>query len=129
MLKITHPLTGEEIQVANADFSNQMDWNNANQSCQNLGNGWRLPTMEELTAMYTQLHLKRIGNFSKDKIYWSNLHYGSTIGGNDEISDYYYFYVFGHEDTKNYRERNYEYENHRNNSSSPFKVRAVRNIL
>jgi hypothetical protein len=85
MLKITHPLTGDEVQVANADFDFYSSWDIANQSCQNLGNGWRLPTLEELSAMHTQLFLKKIGNFSRQS-YWSSLkgHEGHYIYYFDE---------------------------------------------
>ncbi|MFM7661671.1 MAG: hypothetical protein ACKO6A_03325, partial [Bacteroidota bacterium] len=63
MLKITNPITGDELQVANQDFSDQMSWDEAKRACIELGSGWRLPTKEELVAMYEQLHKEGQGNF------------------------------------------------------------------
>ena len=57
MLTIEHPLTGEKFQVANKDFSDKMTWKDAIDACKNLGSGWRLPTKEELEAMYEELQL------------------------------------------------------------------------
>lgn len=71
MLTIEHPLTGVKIQVANQDFINELFWEDAKKACQNLGNGWRLPTIEELQAMYEQLHVKGLGKFNNGS-YWSS---------------------------------------------------------
>jgi len=46
-----------------------MTFNQAVGACKALGQGWRLPTIEELSEMY-KLHLKGNGNFSRF-IYWS----------------------------------------------------------
>lgn len=71
MLTIVHPLTGAKLQVANQDFFDEMTWNVAKKACSELGSGWRLPTIEELKAMYEQLHRKGQGNF-KSTGYWSS---------------------------------------------------------
>jgi hypothetical protein len=71
MLKFTHPITGAEVQVGNQDFSDRMNWEDAKRACNELGDGWRLPTKEELKAMHDQLHKKGHGNFESDG-YWSN---------------------------------------------------------
>jgi hypothetical protein len=55
MLKITNPETGAELEVANQDFPNELSWADAKKACDELGNGWRLPTKNELKAMYEQL--------------------------------------------------------------------------
>lgn len=47
MLEIEHPLTGDKLQVANQDFSNRMTWDMAIRACNELGGGWRLPSVEE----------------------------------------------------------------------------------
>jgi hypothetical protein len=75
MLTIEHPLTGEKLQIANKDFSSQMNWYDAIDACEKLGSGWRLPTLEELKAMYEELHKKGQGNLKY--AYWS-----STEGSN-----------------------------------------------
>ncbi len=71
MLEIEHPLTGEKLQVANKDFKFKMGFYDAIRACENLGSGWRLPTIEELELMYEKLHKKGIGNFHND-CYWSS---------------------------------------------------------
>ena len=63
-LYIKSPITGEQIQVAEEDFPDLMDWDDAMSACQNLGNGWRLPNKEELEAMYEQLHKQGKGNLN-----------------------------------------------------------------
>ncbi len=76
MLEIKHPNTGEILQVALNDFIGDEDdervssWYEARQACEQLGNGWRLPTKFELKAMYTQLHLNGKGNFRDGYCYW-----------------------------------------------------------
>ena len=75
MLKITNPITGDDLQVANHDFTDEMSWENAKRACIELGSGWRLPTKEELKAMYEQLYEKGQGNF-KAALYWSSTEYG-----------------------------------------------------
>ena len=64
-------INGKSIQVATSDALHRMNWVSANNFCNNLGNGWRLPSMEELEAMYEQLHLKGKGNFKRNS-YWSS---------------------------------------------------------
>lgn len=71
MLTIEHPLTGAKLQVANQDFSDEMTWDEGKNACSELGIGWRLPTKEELKAMYEQLHKSGRGNFQRSS-YWSS---------------------------------------------------------
>jgi len=68
---IEHPLTGASLCVAIKDFKIPMTWPQAVQACKDLGNGWRLPNIDELEAIYHQLHKKKIGDF-KNKWYWSS---------------------------------------------------------
>lgn len=77
MLKFTNPITGVELQVANQDFSDEMTWKDAERVCIELGSGWRLPTKEELEAIYEQLHKKGQGEF-KSAHYWSIAEYDSS---------------------------------------------------
>ena len=78
MLKITNPITGDELQVANQDFSDGMTWEQAKRACNELGSGWRLPNKQELKEIYEQLYEKGQGNFKAD-YYWS-----STEGDGDD---------------------------------------------
>jgi len=64
------------MQVAKEDFPSTMNWYDAMSACQNLGNGWRLPTREELMAMYEQLYKQGKGNFQR-AYYWSSSQYDS----------------------------------------------------
>jgi hypothetical protein len=76
--EIKHPITGGILQVAEDDFPDLMDWYEAMAACQNLGKGWRLPTKEELKAMYEQLHKQGKGNFGSIDFkmwYWSSSEY------------------------------------------------------
>jgi hypothetical protein len=70
MLEIISPLTGEKLQVAQNDFEHKMDWHEAKKACQNLGNGWRLPSIKELELIDKEFRQKGIGNFQKFW-YWS----------------------------------------------------------
>lgn len=45
-----------------------MSWDDAKKACQSLGNGWRLPTKEELNTLYRNRSM--IGNFGT-YYYWS----------------------------------------------------------
>ena len=49
-----------------------MSWNNAKKACEALGEGWRLPTKEELNIMYENkdLVIGFAGNY-----YWSSTEY------------------------------------------------------
>jgi hypothetical protein len=49
-----------------------MTWLDAQSACEELGEGWRLPTIDELQAIYEQLHEEGKGDF-KDEIYWSSM--------------------------------------------------------
>jgi hypothetical protein len=57
MVTIDNPFTGEKIQVALVDcdwngHTHIPSWYKANQVCQELGNGWHLPTKIELKEMF-----------------------------------------------------------------------------
>jgi hypothetical protein len=66
------------IEVAIKDFPKRMRWVEANSECEALGDGWRLPTKDELNLLY--LNKDRIGGFSKGN-YWSSTDTGKTVRG------------------------------------------------
>jgi hypothetical protein len=63
------PIKIGNIEVAQDDFPNRMEWNAAVKACSDLGNGWRLPTRDELNLLY--VNRERIGRFANND-YWSS---------------------------------------------------------
>ena len=66
---IGKPIRIGNLEVARNDFPNKMLWDEAMEACANLGDGWRLPTMDELNLMY--VNKDKIGGFAKED-YWSS---------------------------------------------------------
>jgi len=69
---------GPRFQVADADFPEELKWDDAMDACSSLGDGWRLPTKEELRGMYAFLYNKGKGNFQKNWYWSSSSHSGSS---------------------------------------------------
>ena len=68
---IGKPYQLNNIEVARNDFKNVQTWNDAIAKCKGLGEGWRLPTKDELNKLFN--NKKKIGGF-KDGLsdyYWS----------------------------------------------------------
>ena len=65
------------LEVAKYDFPDKINWYGAYNACARIGDGWRLPTQDELNTLYQNKN--EIGNFSEDKQYWS-----STLSWNDD---------------------------------------------
>jgi hypothetical protein len=69
------------------------NWNDAKQWCQNHGDGWRLPTKDELLAIYNNkldvnCWLKEYNSGTlKDYYYWSSIEYDSVRAWRVNISD------------------------------------------
>ena len=57
------------LEVAQYDFPNEMNWDDAKKACEALGNGWRLPNKDELNTLYSRIGA--IGGFSHYN-YWSS---------------------------------------------------------
>ena len=55
------------FEIAKKDFPNQMSWYDAKKACADLGNGWRLPTKDEVILIYE--NKDKIGGFAV--IYYS----------------------------------------------------------
>jgi len=66
---IEHPITGEKIQIGKVDFLFKMNWDLAIAECNALGNGWRLPSIEELNEIY--LKKNEISGLVGEE-YWSS---------------------------------------------------------
>jgi hypothetical protein len=59
----------ETFEFSDTDIPGGMDWYTAKIACEALGEGWRLPTKEELNHMF-QLHEKGLGDF-EFYVYWA----------------------------------------------------------
>jgi len=89
--KITDENIFDKLEIFKNDFPNQMTWDEALNSCKEMGNDWRLPTLNELIVLYKKRDL--IGNFDQE-FYWSSkkgLIFGAWLvsfrdGNNDNIS-------------------------------------------
>jgi len=67
---IGNPFILENLVIAQNDFPNKMNWEDAQRTCYSLGEGWRVPTLDELNTMYVNRLL--IGGFSKS-YYWTSI--------------------------------------------------------
>ena len=74
------PIKIGNLEIAQNDFLEEMDWDTAIQSCLDIGDGWRLPNDKELDSLYNNKDL--IGGFN-GYYYWS-----STEHNNDGTYDY-----------------------------------------
>jgi hypothetical protein len=70
------------------DIARPMSWYNAMQWCEDLGNGWRLPTRAELLMMYE--HRDAIGGLESG-YYWSSSEGGSGDAWVQSFSSGYQF--------------------------------------
>lgn len=68
------PITINNLIIAQNDFPERMNWEDAKKACQSLGNGWRMPSKDELKILYKNFN--KIGGF--DFVgYWSSTESGS----------------------------------------------------
>jgi hypothetical protein len=72
---VGNPIEIGDLLVAQYDYPQNLDWDNANKACQSLGDGWRLPTKDELNTLYK--NKTKIGGFF-DWGYWSSTEYTSN---------------------------------------------------
>ena len=80
------------------------NWESAKKVCKNLGDGWRLPTKEELHLMW--LNRDNIGGFAA-AYYWSSSEFGNN-------SAWFQDFLFGYQSTSH--------------KVNPGYVRAVRDV-
>lgn len=66
---IGKPITVEKLIVAQHDFQNKLNWDEAISACNKLGEGWRLPNKSELNTLFK--YKSEIGGFSTNW-YWSS---------------------------------------------------------
>ena len=65
---IGNPTKIENLEVVQFDFPDKMNWTDAKAASEELGNGWRLPSKDELNILYE--NKDKIGNF-EGTYYWS----------------------------------------------------------
>ena len=98
---IGKPIKIGNIEIAQYDFPDRMNWEDAKIFCTNLGKGWRLPTKEELNILYQ--NQVAIGGFA-DYGYWSSTdlddygvawyqYFNDGRQGNDSKDGEYPYYV------------------------------------
>jgi hypothetical protein len=75
---IINPITGEKVLVANQDFDGKLKWEDAQIRCKDLGEGWRLPNIEELKVMFQKRGELVITCDSHENNIFSN-HYKNNI--------------------------------------------------
>lgn len=76
---IGKPIKIDNLLVAQKDFPDEMEWDEAKKSCETLGSGWRLPTKAELRILYKNRY--KIGGF-RNTFYWSSSETYSYSGQN-----------------------------------------------
>jgi hypothetical protein len=90
------------LEVAQFDFNEKMSYVDALGACERLGDGWKLPNIDELNILYQ--NMEQVGNFEGER-YWSSQRlYRNSV----------YF--------KNFLDGSQDYDN----TSSEHSVRAVR---
>ena len=76
---IGNPIKIGNLLVAQNDFPKEMGSNEADKVCKKLGNGWRLPSIDELKLIYKLAQKNNAGNFSMNRYYWSGTIYIGKI--------------------------------------------------
>ena len=64
---IGKPIKIGNLEIAQYDFPEKMNWHDAKKACETLGDGWRLPTKDELNSSY----FSQIGGMAFNW-YWSS---------------------------------------------------------
>ena len=78
--ELSNPIIGniikiENIEVAEKDFPQKMNWKDAKKACEALGRGWRLPDINELKIL-----CERYNVLWDDESYWSSSYDSSGEG-------------------------------------------------
>lgn len=84
---IGKPIKIGNLLVAENDFSNIMNWDDAKAACSKLGKGWRLPTKSELYILYK--NKETIGGFAGFS-YWSSTEGNDVMAWKEEFSNGFY---------------------------------------
>ena len=79
---IGNPIKFNDLEVSQFTFPNSMNWNDAIKACEALGDGWKLPSKDQLNTLYK--NKEKISGFVNDA-YWS-----STNNGDYEVWRQYF---------------------------------------
>ena len=82
---IGYPTKIGKIEVAEHDFQNEMNFEKAKIACASLGDGWRLPTKEELNLLFKKRG--EIGGFVKASYLSSSAFYGGANTKSNGVGD------------------------------------------
>ena len=75
------------LEVMTEDLGD-MNWDEAKKACKNLGDGWRLPTKDELNLLYE--NKEKIGGFA-NVTYWSSTEFGNGFAWRQLFSNGFQF--------------------------------------
>jgi hypothetical protein len=75
----------DNLEVAQFDFPDSMDWQNAKDACDALGDGWRLPTKDEWKIIYQNKN--EIGGFDLKQLDPVGTAYGTYWSSDDDSVD------------------------------------------
>ena len=81
---IGNPVKIENLEVVQFNFPNSMNWVDAIKACEALGDGWKLPTKDQLNTLYK--NKEKIGGFANDA-YWSATNYENFDAWRQYFSD------------------------------------------
>ena len=73
-----------DLEVMTEDLG-EMNWDDAMKACADLGDGWRLPTKDELNLLYE--NKEKIGGFTNDAGYWSSTETGLSFAWLQDFID------------------------------------------
>ena len=79
----TYKLNG--LEIASADFDSAYNWEDAKNICKGLGEGWRLPDINELKLLFK--NRKKIGGFKPEK-YWTGDEYSQNVAAGEMLFNY-----------------------------------------
>ena len=71
---IGKPIEFGNLEIAQYDFPEQMNWEDAKKACAELGEGWELPSLEKLNILYQNKDAIRGRGFAIG-YYWSSTEY------------------------------------------------------
>ena len=75
------------LEITATDFLESFTWEDAKKACTDLGEGWRLPTIDELNILFLNFIRKnKISNF-ENRVYWSSTAYTGSDAWVKDFND------------------------------------------